>query len=148
MRAKAASATAHRTIHASPAQVFEAWIVAELVESWWGPDGFTTVVLELEPRAGGRFRFQMTSPSGASCQMKGTYLEVEPPRRLVFEVSEHCNLDLPEGVAPQIEPSRVTVDFRGVQDGTEVVVTHAPLEPEYSELAAASWRESMERLET
>lgn len=133
-------------IDAARSEVFDAWVVPELLETWWGPDDLRTVVLELEASQGRRFRFEMTSPSGATCQMTGFYREVRCPSLLVLEVIDHCNLDLPEGAEPQLEPALVTVELLERGDRTEVVVTHAPLDPTYSELAAASWSDGLRKL--
>lgn len=137
-----------QTIDASPDDVFAAWITPELIEQWWGPEGFSTCVIELQPTVGGHFVFEMRAPSGSTCEMTGTYTKIDRPRLLSFEVQNHCNLDLPQGVQPQLEPSIVTVVFTRVGRRTQVVVRHQSLAPNYAWLAIASWLSALNKLAT
>lgn len=140
--------TAERTIAASAEEIFKAWTTPSLLEIWWGPDGFSTIAHELDARPGGRFAFEMTAPSGKSCVMSGTYITVEPPTQLVFEVSDHCNLDLPDGVEAQTETSLVTVKLVENDGKTHVLLTHTHLNRDYSWLATASWAQSLDKIQT
>ena len=134
-------------IDASMEKVFAAWVTPAIVESWWGPDGFTTSVRELDFVEGGRFAFEMTAPDGSSCVMTGRYERIEPPSLLVFDIFDHCNLSLPDGVAPQQAPSRVTVRLFARGASTEVVVSHSSLSGTYEWLAAVSWSSALEKLQ-
>lgn len=109
-----------RRYRARARDLYRAWTEPELVESWWGPDGFKTVVTHLDPRVGGTFRFEMISPSGARGAMAGVYREVSPGRCLVFELTEHCNCDLAPGDEPQLDATEVRVEF--VEDAGETTV--------------------------
>jgi len=40
--------TLERTYHGAIEDVWELWTTKAGIESWWGPDGFTVKVLELE----------------------------------------------------------------------------------------------------
>ncbi|BBM03528.1 SRPBCC domain-containing protein [Microbulbifer sp. GL-2] len=135
------------TVRATPSEVFDAWVIPSMVEAWWGPDGFTMRVLNLTAKAGGEFAFEMTAPNGNSCIMSGVYRSVDRPKRLVFEVYEHCNLDLPHGTKPQRNSSLVEVVFRGSELGTVVSLTHTLLNTDYEKLAAVSWAQSLRRME-
>lgn len=53
------------------------------VTNWWGPDGYTTTVEEMDVRPGGRWRWINHTTAGESAPFKGEYLEVDPPARLV-----------------------------------------------------------------
>ncbi|MFA0813123.1 SRPBCC family protein [Microbulbifer epialgicus] len=135
------------TVRATPGEVFDAWVIPSMVEGWWGPDGFTTRVLDLTAEVGGRFAFEMTAPNGSSCIMSGVYRNVDRPKRLVFEVHEHCNLDLPQGTEAQENSSLVEVVFRSSELGTIVSLTHTLLNADYAKLAAVSWAQSLRSLE-
>ena len=138
--------TAQRTIAAAATDLFDAWVTPELVEGWWGPEGFKTRVQHLDARPGGRYAFLMIAPNGASCVMAGVYRVLERPLRLVFEVHDHCNLNLPEGTAPQLSVSVVEVTFEERSGQTTVSLTHTGLNEDYSWLAAASWLQSLEKI--
>ncbi len=123
----ARSVEVSRRYPATAPDLFRAWVEPDLVESWWGPEGFKTVVTHLDARVGGTFRFEMISPSGARGAMAGFYREVSPGRRLVFELTEHCNCDLAPGDPPQLDATEVCVEFLEDGDGTLVRIVHRGL---------------------
>ncbi|MEM9439856.1 MAG: SRPBCC domain-containing protein [Pseudomonadota bacterium] len=127
-------------------EVFDAWIEPRLVESWWGPDGFQTIVDQLDARVGGSFRFQMTAPSGSSCPMTGTYIEVNRPVLLSFRIDNHCVADLPSSVRPPLRESKVDVTFEAIGAKTEIVIVQTGLASDYQMLAEFGWGQSLERL--
>ncbi|WP_020412771.1 SRPBCC family protein [Microbulbifer variabilis] len=135
------------TVRATPEAVFTAWVTPSMVEKWWGPDGFTTRVLNLTAEVGGSFAFEMTAPDGSSCVMSGVYRCVDRPKLLSFEVHEHCNLSLPHGTEPQKNSSLVEVVFRSSELGTVVSLTHTLLNPDYAELAVVSWAQSLRSMD-
>jgi uncharacterized protein YndB with AHSA1/START domain len=55
----------------------------ERITNWWGPHGYTTTVVEMDVRPGGRWRFIQHTTGGEDVPFKGEYLEVVPPERLV-----------------------------------------------------------------
>ncbi|MEZ5933211.1 MAG: SRPBCC domain-containing protein [Alphaproteobacteria bacterium] len=134
------------TVDAPLDDVFDAWIEPRLLETWWGPEGYQTVVEKLEARAGGRFIFQMTAPSGASCPMTGTYIEVHRPTSLSFEVADHCVADMPDTVRSPSRPSRVDIRFEAKGDKTDIVLVQTGLALDYQMLAQIGWGQSLERL--
>lgn len=72
-----------RLVNAPRVLVFKAWTDPKHLVQWWGPLGFTSVC-ELDPRPGGRYRVIMRSPEGIDYPLRGVYLEVKEPERLVF----------------------------------------------------------------
>lgn len=73
-----------RFFDAPPEIVFEAWTNPEQLARWWGPEGFTNPVCELELRVGGNWRIVMRAPHGAQYPCRGVYLEIVAAKRLVF----------------------------------------------------------------
>ena len=53
-----------RVIDAPRALVFKAWTDPAHIAEWWGPDGFTTTIREMDVRLGGAWRFMMHGPDG------------------------------------------------------------------------------------
>ena len=53
------------------------------VTNWWGPEGYTTTVVEMDVRPGGRWRWINHTTGGEDAAFKGEYLEVVPPERIV-----------------------------------------------------------------
>ena len=51
---------------------------------WWCPRPWTTEVIAIDWRAGGRFATAMRGPDGEAQPIEGVLLAVEPERRVVF----------------------------------------------------------------
>jgi glutathione S-transferase len=76
--------TLKRVIRAPRQKVFDAFTKPDLVRQWMGPRGFKVTALEMEPRAGGRYRLTMQHRHGDTASVNGTYKEITPPERIVF----------------------------------------------------------------
>jgi uncharacterized protein YndB with AHSA1/START domain len=61
--------------------VFDAFTKPELLERWFGPRGWSLAVCEVDLRVGGRWRFVLRGPDGATMGMGGVYREIVPPER-------------------------------------------------------------------
>ena len=64
--------------------VFSAWTDPQHLGQWWGPRGFTTTTYSMDFVPGGVWRFVMHGPDGTDYQNKVTFVEIDPPRRLVY----------------------------------------------------------------
>jgi uncharacterized protein YndB with AHSA1/START domain/pimeloyl-ACP methyl ester carboxylesterase len=126
--------------------VFKAWIDPSHVAQWWGPQGFTNPVCELDVRPGGAIRIDMTGPDGVVIPTTGVFHEIVEPERLVFTtrsfVDETGNAQL-EGVN--------TVTFEDYFGKTKltlhVAVVKATLAVRGSlDSMAQGWNESLDRL--
>jgi uncharacterized protein YndB with AHSA1/START domain len=73
-----------RLFSAPVARVFEAFADPRQLAQWWGPQGFTNTFREFDLRAGGAWRFVMHGPDGRDYPNESVFLEVTPPRRVVF----------------------------------------------------------------
>ncbi|NDU79095.1 SRPBCC domain-containing protein, partial [Actinomadura sp. DSM 109109] len=73
-----------RVVPALPARVFAAFITQDELAEWWGPKGFTSPSIDLDPRVGGGYRIAMQPPEGDVFHLSGEFLEVEPPDRLSY----------------------------------------------------------------
>jgi len=71
-----------RAFDAPAALVFEAWTNPAHVAQWWGCDGSEMLVCEADVRVGGAWRYTMQIGDHVM-PMKGEYLEVDRPHRLV-----------------------------------------------------------------
>jgi uncharacterized protein YndB with AHSA1/START domain len=77
--------TITRVFDAPRELVFKLWTDPKHMAQWWGPRGFTNPVCELDVRVGGKIRIDMRAPDGTVYPMTGTFREIMPPRRLIFE---------------------------------------------------------------
>lgn len=70
-----------RVIPATPAEVFDAWTVPEIVSTWWDPTGAPLVSCSVDLRVGGSFRFEN---AGHGPAFEGAYTCIERPGKLEF----------------------------------------------------------------
>ena len=121
--------TIERRYEARVEDVWEMWTTKEGIESWWGPGGFSTTVLNLDLRAAGELRYAMTAVGPEQVQFmknagmpltteaKITYTEVVPGKRLAY-------IHLADFV-PGVEPYDVAtlVEFHAEGKSVRMVLT-------------------------
>jgi len=137
----AARTTLHieRTFGASRERVFEAWTDPELFARWFTPPGGSSANAEIDLRVGGTWSVTMKPPLWPSGRGFGTYLEVDPPARLVFTIAWE---GFPNG--PQ---SLVSVEFHELDGATKVELVQERLGTRRGRWAhKRGWRHSLERL--
>lgn len=137
--------TITRLIDAPRDLVFRLWTEREHMARWWGPRGFTNPVCEMDVRAGGAIRIDMRAPDGTVYPMTGTFREIMPPRRLVFEVVAEDHDGNP------LLRSLTVVTFAD-EDGKTRLTVHAdaigiaPVAPQMLAGMEAGWTQSLEKL--
>jgi uncharacterized protein YndB with AHSA1/START domain len=75
-----------RVFNAPRTMVYAAFADAKQVVEWWGPHGFTTTVLEMDLRPGGKWRIVMHGPDGANYPNEMTFTEVVPNERIELDL--------------------------------------------------------------
>jgi len=149
--ASAATAVVHvtRELRASREEVFRTWTDPDLFKRWFTPPGNASVTADLDVRPGGSYRIALerTPMVPGTSYIVGSYLEVDPPERLVFTFGWE---DPPpvDGLGDlETLDSRVTVRFRDLGGSTEVSITHERLDT--SELRAFhrwGWETTLDQL--
>ncbi len=131
----ASSATADRELvltrdfDAPRELVFRAYTDPEHLPHWWGPDGFSNTVHEIDIRPGGRWRFTMHGPDGTDYPNRIVYREIVRPERLEFAHGHDMDDD------PAL--MQVTVTFDDLGGRTRVTMRTV--------LATAAHRQEAER---
>src|SRR5579871_1837127 len=74
-----------RVFHAPRELVFKTWTEPEHLAHWWGPNGFTTTIQEMDVRPGGAWRLVMRGPDGREYKNRIVFVEVVRPERLVYK---------------------------------------------------------------
>jgi uncharacterized protein YndB with AHSA1/START domain len=75
---------ATRVFNAPRRLVFDAFTKPELLKRWfYGPDGWSLDVCEVDLRAGGAYRYVWRHANGMEMGMGGVHQEVVPPERIV-----------------------------------------------------------------
>lgn len=69
--------------------VWEAWINPEHVAQWWGPNGFTTTIKQMDFRVGGVWEHVMHGPDGSNYPNSCEFREIVKPERIVFSQGGH-----------------------------------------------------------
>ncbi len=72
--------------------VYAMWTDETHMRAWWGPAGSQNGETRLDARPGGQISIHMRGP-GFDHPMGGEYLELDPPRRLVFLSKAFQNSD-------------------------------------------------------
>jgi uncharacterized protein YndB with AHSA1/START domain len=104
-----------RVFKAPRKMVYEAFADPEQVVEWWGPHGFTTTVLEMDLRPGGKWRLVMHGPDGTNYPNEMTFTAVV--------ANERIELDLVGG-REGAEPIHMhkTITWRDEEGGTRLTL--------------------------
>jgi uncharacterized protein YndB with AHSA1/START domain len=118
-------------IEAPPETVFAYFTDAERYRRWMGQDA------ELDPRPGGLYRVRVNDRQ----VVRGVYVELDPPQRLVFTWGWEGDADLP--------PGSTAVEVTLVPDGdhTIVRVRHSGFPSDaVAQVHEQGWRHYLQRL--
>jgi uncharacterized protein YndB with AHSA1/START domain len=127
------------TIAARPETVWEFLVDPEKATRWMG------IEASLEPEPGGVYRVTVLSGNIAS----GTFVEVDPPRRLVFTWGWEPSDFKGPGMAVTPGASTIEIDLEPDGDGTHLRFVHRDLpNPEATGSHAHGWDHYLDRLVT
>lgn len=142
-----------RTYETSVEDLWELWTTKEGLESWWGPEGFRIDVHELDLRVGGTLRYDMIavgaeeiefmkkSGMGISHDTRGTFVEIEPLRRLKVLYM----IDFLPGVEPY--ENNMAVEFFPEGESVRMVITFdAHIDEEMTRMATEGWESQLTKL--
>ena len=99
-----------RVLPATITRVYDAWTRSELLVQWYCPNPELSLKVDADVREGGSYVVEM-----GPHVVRGTYLEVEPPHRLVFSWKWDGTDDA---------PTRVEVELSEVPEGTRMLLSH------------------------
>jgi uncharacterized protein YndB with AHSA1/START domain len=146
--------TIERTFEAPVEDVWELWTTKEGIESWWGPDGFTTEVFKLELWPGGELHYAMTAtaPEQAAYMKqngmpltnhtRGHYDEIVKYERLLFTQTADF---IPGVAAYDIE---TLVELQPTAHGVRLVLTFDAMHDErWTNMAKMGWESELGRLD-
>ena len=103
-----------RRFNASPEAVFRAHIEPELIQQWMlGPEGWSMPVCVIDPRPGGKFRYEWTNQKHGSFSITGEFVELVPYSRIVHIERMHLPDPTPD--------NRVVTTFE--KDGSGALMT-------------------------
>lgn len=73
-----------RILNAPKELVFEVWSDPKHISQWWGPNGFTTTVDEMDFRPGGKWLHTMHGPDGKDYPNEAIFTEIIKPDLIKF----------------------------------------------------------------
>ncbi|KAA3659902.1 MAG: SRPBCC domain-containing protein [Chloroflexi bacterium] len=140
-----------RTFNAPQNLIWQMWTQPEHFKKWYGPQGFTVPVANMDMRVGGKRLICMASPDGSmKMWTTGEYTEIVPTERLVYTESpadENGNvvspsaMGMPEGYPTTTE---VTVLLEDLGGRTKMVMTHAGMPADSG--ASGGWNQAFDKL--
>lgn len=130
----------HRVLRAPAERVYRAFLEPEALARWLPPNGFTARVQALDARVGGSFRMSFTQfASGQTHAFGGTYLELEPQRRLRYtDVFDDPNLPGTMITTVDITPVSCGVELRVAQEDIPDAIP--------AEMCYLGWQDSLRAL--
>lgn len=126
-------------IEATAETIFEFFVDPDKLTRW------LAVQAELDPRPGGICRqvHEGRPPERRGFHMRGEFLEVDPPKRVVFS----WGFEEPEvGVAPGASTVEVTLSPNAAGTGTRVLLVHRGLPPATVADHSGGWASMLKRL--
>jgi len=109
-----------RTFPAPPRRVFQAFRDPSVLRQWAAPDQHRTEEVEMDFRIGGRYRRELRFPDGSLHVLRGEYLEIDPPNRLVYTYEWETIPDAPS--------TRVEIELEERDGGTDLRLVHSGFE--------------------
>lgn len=134
-------------------RVWKLWTEPEHFKSWYGPDGATIPVANMDVRVGGSrlICMEMSFPTGPmQMWFTGEYREVVENERLVYTESmcdEHGNVATPAEMGmPEGHPTttEIRVDLNDIGGRTNMVMTHVGIPSDSP--GAAGWSMAFDKL--
>ena len=114
----------------SAERVFDAWLdPAKAGKFLFATPAGQMVRVEIDPRVGGAFCF-VDRRDGVDAEHFGEYVEIDRPRRLVF--------DFAVGEMPEAK-TRVTIEIRSAGTGCELTLIHEGVPTEYADRTSHGW---------
>lgn len=133
--------------------VWKMWTKGELFQQWYGPNGMTVPVAEMNVIVGGRRKIcmSMNAPDRKMTMwFTGEYKEVKAPFQLVYTESmcdEDGNILSPQSMGmPEGHPdvTEVIIDLSEVEGGTLMRLTHIGVPADSG--GAGGWTQAIEAL--
>ncbi len=133
-------------------RIWQAWTEPESFKKWWGPKDFTCPECTIDLRVGGKTLACMRSKDGKDFWSTGTFLEIVPKKRLVYEDNfsdEKGNTVSPSyyGMPGEWNDVLVTVEFEDLNGKTKMDLRHKGIPQEMYNDCIQGWQECFDKME-
>jgi uncharacterized protein YndB with AHSA1/START domain len=146
-----------RVFDAPLARVWQAWVEAEDVRQWWGPEGFTCTLAEMGFRESGTSLVCMQAPpefGGQKMYNTWTYTRIAPLERFEYTLRftdkdgvelDPASIGMPPGIPGEV---RNVNAFRALDGGrTELTVTeYGYTSPEVVEISRMGLEQCLDKM--
>jgi uncharacterized protein YndB with AHSA1/START domain len=139
-----------RTFKAPVADVWKVWTDADSVQKWWGPKGYTALVVRDDVREGGSYLWAMKSARGKMFWNTGTYQEVVANKKIVSTISfSNENGKTIPGSVPGRWPNEITVivEFTECEGKARVAVTEVGIPLIAYPLLRIGWAQQFDKIQ-
>ena len=142
-----------RTVEAPIDAVWRMWTDAEQFKQWYGPNGMSIPMAEMDAAVGGQRKICMsmkTPERSMTMWFTGEYKEVHAPRRLIYTESmcdEAGNILSPQSMGmPEGHPetTEVVVDLSETHGQTTMILTHIGVPADSG--GAGGWTQAIEKM--
>jgi glutathione S-transferase len=135
-----------RLIKAPRERVFAAWTNPAEIPKWFGCGGATISDVKVDLKVGGEYSLRLAGENcdgdknGAERELRGKYVEVKKPSRLVYTWAWNNHPDLGETL--------VTIDFVDREGFTDVQITHELFPtPEWRDKHSYGWNACLDKVQ-
>ncbi len=142
------------TFNGSVADLWKVWNDPESIKKWWGPKGYSGLVLQNDVRDGGSFLWAMKSDKGKMNWNTGTYQEVVANKKLVstmsFATEDGKRIPGSQVAVPGQWPDQITVivEFSEAEGKTKVTVTEVGVPLIVSPLMKIAWGQQFDKIQS
>ncbi len=96
--------------------VWKAWTEPKYVMQWWGPEGFTAPVCQMDFRVGGKSLCCMKSPDGQEFWNAIEYHEIVPHEKIV------SSMYFADSEGNKIEPALLGIEHEAIEGAFDVTL--------------------------
>lgn len=96
--------------------VWKAWTDPKYIMQWWGPEGFTAPVCEMDFRVGGRLLCCMKAPDGQEFWNGTEYIEIVPYEKIV------SLMYFADAKGNKIDPATLGIEHEAIEDAHDVTL--------------------------
>jgi uncharacterized protein YndB with AHSA1/START domain len=142
-----------RTFNASVVDVWRVWSDADSIKKWWGPKGYSALVVRNDLREGGSYLWAMKSQQGTIFWSTGTYREVLANKKIVstMSFSNESGKIVPgsQVSVPGRWPNEITViaEFTESEGKARVIVTEVGIPLIVYPLSKIGWAQQFDKIQ-
>lgn len=97
--------------------MWEVWTNAEHIARWWGPEGFSNSIHQMDLKEGGEWRLTMHAPDGTNYPNRSVFKEILPLKKIQFE---HFNPHFITSVFFEFKDGETHVDWQMLFDTADM----------------------------